>query len=84
MNRSEGVPRTRITKSSCACDCGRGPVSVGAFFFLSFFSHPESYLKNVFQEKSMFFGKRGPGEREEAGVRGVKLKKKRKRKNNWL
>ena len=22
------------TKSSCACDCGRGPVSVGAFFFL--------------------------------------------------
>ena len=34
--RSEGFPRTRITKRSCACDCGRGPVSVGAFF-LSFF-----------------------------------------------
>ena len=41
--RSEGFPRTRITKRSCACDCGRGPVSVGAFFrsfvrsfFLSF------------------------------------------------
>ena len=28
--RSEGFPRTRITKRSCACDCGRGPVSVGA------------------------------------------------------
>ena len=25
--RSEGFPRTRITKSSCACDCGRGSVS---------------------------------------------------------
>ena len=35
-DRSEGFPRTRITKSSCACDCGRGPVSVGAFFFLFF------------------------------------------------
>ena len=34
---SEGFPRTRITKSSCACDCGRGPVSVGAFFLSSFF-----------------------------------------------
>ena len=33
--RSEGFPRTRITKMSCACDCGRGLVSVGAFFFLS-------------------------------------------------
>ena len=32
--RSEGFPRTRLTKRSCACDCGRGPVSVGAFFFL--------------------------------------------------
>ena len=29
-----GFPRTRITKSSCACDCGREPVYVGAFFFL--------------------------------------------------
>ena len=34
--RSEGFPRTRITKRSCACDCGRGLVSVDAFFFLSF------------------------------------------------
>ena len=32
--RSEGFPRTRVTKRSCACDCGRGPVSVGAFFFI--------------------------------------------------
>ena len=38
-SRSEGFPRTRMTKSSCACDSGRGLVSVGAFFFLlsSFF-----------------------------------------------
>ena len=35
-DRSEGFPRTRITKRSCACDCRRWPVSVGAFFFLSF------------------------------------------------
>ena len=28
-------PRRRITKSSCACDSGKDPVSVGAFF-LSF------------------------------------------------
>ena len=34
--RSEGFPRTRITKRSCACDCRRGLVSVGALFF-SFF-----------------------------------------------
>ena len=33
IGRSEGFPRTRITKSSCACDCGRKPDSVGAFFF---------------------------------------------------
>ena len=33
FHRSEGFPRTRITKRSCACDCGRGPVSIGAFFF---------------------------------------------------
>ena len=32
----KGFPRTRITKRSCACDCGRGPVSVGAFFLRSF------------------------------------------------
>ena len=56
--RSEGFPRTRITKSSCACDCGRGLVS-SFFFFLVlpssflpfflfssfFFSHPVSCLK---------------------------------------
>ena len=52
--RSEGFPRTRKTKSSCACDCGRGPVSVGAFLLSSFFfSHPESCLKNeIFAGKS--------------------------------
>ena len=32
-DRSEGFPRTRRIKSSCACDCGRGPVS--SFFLLS-------------------------------------------------
>ena len=50
---NEGFPRTRITKRSCACDCGRGPVSVGAFFlllssffpFFFFFPHPESCSK---------------------------------------
>ena len=26
-------------KKPCACDCGRGLVSVGALFFLFFFSH---------------------------------------------
>ena len=34
-----GFSTHRLTKSSCACDCGRGPVSVGVLFFLlsSFF-----------------------------------------------
>ena len=44
VSRSEGVPRKRLIKKFCACDCGRGPVSVGAFFFpsflLSFFLFP--------------------------------------------
>ena len=54
-SRSEGVPRTRLTKRSCACDCGKGNVFVGAFFLsffpsflLSFFSHQESSLKITF------------------------------------
>ena len=42
-------------KRSCACDCGRGLVSVGAFFLLlSFFSQPESCLKI-----KIFVGKKG-------------------------
>ena len=38
--QSDLFPRKRATKRSCACDCGRGPVSVGTLFFLflSFFS----------------------------------------------
>ena len=66
-DRSEGFPRTRITKSSCACDCGGGPVSVGAFFVLlllsSFhFSHPESCLKiKTFVGKSDVLGRGEPG-----------------------
>ena len=36
--RSKGFPRTRLAESSCACDCGRRPVSVGAFFFSFFLS----------------------------------------------
>ena len=36
LRRSEWFPRTRFTKRSCACDCGRGPVSFGALFFLFF------------------------------------------------
>ena len=50
-NRSEGFPRTRITKKSCACDCGRGNVSVGAFFFLSSFS----FFLSFFLLSSFFF-----------------------------
>ena len=57
QDRSEGFPRTRITNLSCACDSGRGPVSVGAFFFLLsflFFSHLESCLKiKIFSGKAM-------------------------------
>ena len=37
VHRSEVFPRTRKTKRSCACDCGRGPVSVGSFFLLLLF-----------------------------------------------
>ena len=57
--QSEGFPRTRLTKWSCACDCGSGFVSVSPFFFLLlssfFFSHPESCLKiKILQEIVMF------------------------------
>ena len=48
LGRSEGFPRTRITKRSCACDCGRGPVSVGAFFFLSSFLSFKKRKKRCF------------------------------------
>ena len=37
-HRSEGFPRTRITKSSCACDCGRGLLS--SFFLLCLLLSP--------------------------------------------
>ena len=56
-DRTEGLPRTRITKKSCACDCGRGPVSVGAFFFLlssSFFFLLSSSLTQIRALKSRF------------------------------
>ena len=46
IGRSDGFPRTRISKRSCACDCGRGPVSVGALFFLSFFLLSSSVTQN--------------------------------------
>ena len=54
---SEGFPRTRITKMSRACDCGRGHVSVGAFFFLlsSFFFLLSFFLSFFFLLSSFFF-----------------------------
>ena len=69
LGRSEGLPRTRITNSSYACDCGGEPVSVGAFFFLSsfFFFHPESCLKiKIVVGKSDVLGehREGPGRGE--------------------
>ena len=70
--RSEGVPRTRRTKSSCACDCGMGP-SVGAFFFLllllSFFFL--SSLTQIRAKKKICARKRdflGGRERREGGL----------------
>ena len=65
IHRSEGFPRTRIRKSSCACDCGRGPLTVGAFFFFFFLlssSHPEIFAgkKAMFRERGG--RRRSPGE----------------------
>ena len=72
-HRSKGFPRTRITKRSCAVECGRGPVSVGAFFFLSF-SHPESCLKiKIIVGKCDVLG----WEERAAGPREEKRKKKK-------
>ena len=51
---SEGFLRTRITKSSCACDCGRRPVSVGAFFF---FLHSSSLTQNRALKLRFFVGR---------------------------
>ena len=42
--RSEGFPRTRLTKRSCACYCGSGPVPVGTFFFFLSFALNESQI----------------------------------------
>ena len=90
--RSEWFPRTRKTKRSCACDCGRRPVSVGAFFFsLAFFfrslSHPESRLKiKIYVGNSDVLGVpgeelvRAPGGR--SGGRRRPWKKKRKKYKN--
>ena len=87
-DRSEGFPRTRLTKRSCACDCEREPASVGAFFFLSsfflsffllsfFFSHPESSLKiKIFAGKNDVLGSARGGRR---GQRKKKKKTKNKR-----
>ena len=63
---SDGLPCTRITKMSCACNCGRGPVSVGAFSFLSFFSHPEPCLKIKIVVGKSDVLRRAPGARERA------------------
>ena len=54
--RSEGFPRTRISKKSCACDCGRGPVFVGVFFFpLRSFFLSSFFLLSVTQNRAIKF-----------------------------
>ena len=40
--------RTRITKRSCVCDCGRGFVSVGAFFLAFLLSCFLAFLLSCF------------------------------------
>ena len=79
--RSDGFPRTRMTKSSCACDGGMEPVSVGTFFFLLlssfFFCQPESCLEiKFFARKSDVSGRRRELEEE------MKKNEKKKRKGN--
>ena len=77
--RSEEWKPRRMTKSSCACDCGRGPDSVGAFFFLSFFflllsTQNRAFKLRFFCEQTVFFWE-GPGKGE-----GKRMKKKKKKK----
>ena len=91
-DRSEGFPRTRITKRSCACDCGRGPVSVGAFFLsfsfffflfsFSFFFFLSSSLTQNHALKFIFVGKKRCFRvaREGEGRRGENEKKNVKKK----
>ena len=79
--RSEGFPRTRITQISCACDCGKGPVSVGTFFFLlSFFFLPSSLIE-IFVGKSDVLGGSGgrvrEGENEKNTKNGITVKLKK-------
>ena len=85
--RSEGFPHTRLTIRSCACDFGRGPVSVGAFFILSsffflrssFFSHPESVLKiKLFVGKSDVSGKPWRGGMKTEKMKWKKMAKMKK------
>ena len=84
--RSEGFPRTRITKRSCACDCGRGRVSVGAFFFLSFFfllsclTQGRALKLRFVLEKAMFWA--GPG-RALGRHRGGKWQKNENKMKKW-
>ena len=80
MCRSDWFPHTQIRKSSCAYDCGRGSVSVDAFFFLLilsssfFFSHPESCFQI---EISVGKSRRGSGRGGEKKNKKTKNKKKR-------
>ena len=61
VGRCERFRRTQKTKNSCACDCGRRPVSVGAFFFLLSSSLTQNRaLKFRFLEKKRCF-REGPG-----------------------
>ena len=74
VGRGERFRRTQITNISCACDCGRRPVSVGAFFFLlSSSSHPESCfeIQNFWRKNDVSGKARG----EEGGNEKMKQKK---------
>ena len=95
VGRSEGFPIARKTKSSCACDCERGPVSVGAFFFVLlsfffflvscfvFFAHPESCLKiQIFVRQSDVVGGKGRKKAKSEKLKNEKCKTEKKFKKN--
>ena len=74
---------TLRTKRSCACDCGTGPVSVGAFFFLLsfFFSHLESCRKIRF---CLFYGEQGsPGRGEMKNMKKHVKRRKNEKQKLW-
>ena len=56
VGRGERFRRTQITKSSCACHCGRRPVSVSAFEIQIFFEKKRCFREGLGS---------GPGKRRE-------------------